>query len=97
MHEQCECVERLTARTVTTAAELVALPVGSVVLDRDGDAWQKRGPDSWNCVMHALNSTDQPSSSLTIALGPLTMLHVAPDAQSPGRAADGDTTGGGRV
>lgn len=29
---------------ITTAAELVALPRGAVVIDMGGDAWQKRSP-----------------------------------------------------
>jgi len=32
----------MTADQITTAAELDALPVGSVVLDRHADAWQKQ-------------------------------------------------------
>ncbi|MBZ2197253.1 hypothetical protein [Occultella gossypii] len=86
-------VERLTARTVTTAAELDALPVGSVVLDRDGDAWQKgaigRG---WSCTVQVLNSHDQPSHSVAAILGPLTVAHVAPDHGSPER----ESSAGGR-
>ncbi|TDP29839.1 hypothetical protein [Nocardia ignorata] len=31
---------RLPAREITTAAELDALPVGSIVADREGDPWK---------------------------------------------------------
>ncbi|MEW1813253.1 hypothetical protein AB0284_21430 [Pseudarthrobacter phenanthrenivorans] len=34
-------------RTVTTAAELDALPVGSVILDADQGPWQKVAPTYW--------------------------------------------------
>ena len=34
-------IDRLTPRVITTA-EAAALPEGSVVIDRDGDAWTKR-------------------------------------------------------
>ena len=40
-------------RTITTAAELDALPVGSVVLDRWGRAWQKHDPEGRDPLWHA--------------------------------------------
>ena len=33
--------------TITTTAELDALPSGAVVLDRDGDPWKKLGCGGW--------------------------------------------------
>jgi len=46
-------------RVVTTAAELDALPLGSVVIDADGDVWQMRErgliPGSeWACTERAI-------------------------------------------
>jgi hypothetical protein len=57
VHELIERVqqaeaERAAARTrvITTVAELDALPIGSVVLDSDGDAWKRYGRDAWGCT-----------------------------------------------
>jgi hypothetical protein len=58
-------------RTVTTAEELDALPVGSVVLDNIGDAWTKTDVDFWQCFQ-----TFNDSSGLALC-GPLTVLHEA--------------------
>ena len=60
---------------LTTAQELDSLQIGSVVLDRDGDAWQ-RGYSGWYCTVDALNTTEQPSDSLAAILAPLTVLHT---------------------
>src|SRR5690606_40881231 len=42
-------------RVVTTVAELDALPIGSVVLDRHGEAWRKTRTGDWTAT--ALGST----------------------------------------
>lgn len=52
---------------------LDSLPVGSVVLDRDGDAWQ-RTPQGWNCTVVALNTANQSSETLAAILGPFTII-----------------------
>ena len=40
-------VKRLTPREIRSADELDALPVGSVVLDVDGEPWKKLRPNLW--------------------------------------------------
>ncbi|MFC8732161.1 hypothetical protein ACFT5B_06865 [Luteimicrobium sp. NPDC057192] len=52
--------------TITTAAELDALPVGSVVLDRNGVAWQDNGR-AWASVLH-------PTTDWLLAYLPATLL-----------------------
>lgn len=37
-------------RTITTAEELDALPVGSIILDVELDAWQKMTSGAWYCA-----------------------------------------------
>lgn len=56
-------------RTITTAAELMALPVGSVVQDRDGDAWVKK-VNGWR--MTGCESEEPPVNVLQSP--PLTLL-----------------------
>jgi len=63
-------------RTIATAEELDALPDRSVILDRDGDAWQRMGSSGWTCAVRALNTSEQPSGSLACVLGPATVLHA---------------------
>lgn len=58
----------------TTVDDLEALPVGSVVLDSEGDPWKKTDVDFWQCFE---DSND--SHSLAAHWGPLTVLHVARD------------------
>lgn len=61
------------ARTIATVEELDALPVGSVILDSDGDAWQ-RSTSGWTCTDRAFNTVDQPSENLVNILGPATVI-----------------------
>lgn len=61
-------------RQVTTVAELDALPVGSVVLDRHGEAWRKTRTDDWTAT--ALVRTT--SSGVPL---PARVLHV-PEEES---------------
>ncbi|WP_159622699.1 hypothetical protein [Ruania rhizosphaerae] len=87
---------------ITTAAELDALPVGSVVLDRDGDAWQKSSkwfcaaPPEWSLhkLSHYLPATvlyrpDRPA--LTATAEQVEAAERTPpseDARKPWRAGD---------
>lgn len=57
--------------------ELVALREGSVVLDSDGDAWQKQD-DRWTCVARGTNTELMDASSVAI-LTPLTIIYRAPN------------------
>ena len=61
-------------RTITTAAELDALPAGSVVLDRWGCARQKGRDSLWHAVQHHMRTT--------AARGPVLVLHD-PSAPAP--------------
>jgi hypothetical protein len=61
-------------RTIATVDELDALPVGAVIIDRDGDAWQ-RERRGWTCTDRALNTSEQPSGALVHVLGPATVLY----------------------
>lgn len=67
----------MNQRTITTVEELEALPCGSVILDRDGDAWQ-RFRLGWTCTDRAFNTVDQPSSSLAYVLAPAFLLWEPP-------------------
>lgn len=58
----------ITTTTITTEAELDALPVGSVVLDRHEYPWRK-GCGSWVC-------TSDGGVIEPIKVTPLTVLHV---------------------
>lgn len=73
---------------IVDRADLSALPVRAVVLDRDGDAWQ-RTATGWNCTVHGTNTENQPSSSLTAVLGPLLVISTTFDTThlppAPGR------------
>ena len=55
-------------RTITTPEELDALPVGSIILDVENDAWQKMTSGSWSCADQVNGS---PSGYLAA-----TVLHV---------------------
>ena len=63
-------------RVVSTAAELDALAVGSVVLDADGDAWQERGYAdlNWCCTTYGRNF-GMSAANLLDKFGPVTLLH----------------------
>ncbi|MEV8029233.1 hypothetical protein [Cellulosimicrobium funkei] len=58
----CCCPEAASRpRQVTTVTELDALPVGSVVLNAESVAWQKRGKSGrWYVVGHTGGSTQVP-------------------------------------
>lgn len=87
-----DALATVTPRTLTTAAELDALPNLSVVLDADRDAWQKRN-DEWQMVgcegiysaSHVFSDTD--------LRDPVTLLipEPAPEpAPAPVRLTDPD-------
>ncbi len=59
--------------SIVNALGLNSLPVGAVVLDRGGDAWQKTDA-GWNCAVHASNTEGQSAHTLAVILGPLTPL-----------------------
>jgi len=60
---------------------LDSLPEGSVVLDSDGDAWQKQDV-RWTCVARGSNTELMGSNSVAI-MTPLTVVY-RPDEESPG-------------
>jgi hypothetical protein len=66
-------------RTITTAEELDALPVGSVVIDRDRDVCQRfRG--GWRATIHEPNDDPWLTDTLEVDL-PAIVLHE-PEPQS---------------
>ena len=70
-------------RTIRTAAELDALPVGSVVLDRWGRAWQKHDPEGRDPLWHAAkHHTRRYNTAALIERGPMLVLHD-PAAPAP--------------
>lgn len=68
---------------ITSAAELDALPVGSVVIDKQGDAWVHRDYRLSPWISHETAPTH--SERLARKWGPLTALY-RPDAPSPAPA-----------
>lgn len=60
----------------STLRELEGCEVGSVVLDSDGDAWQRMAR-GWTCTVRVANTKEQDASSLAI-LAPITVIHRAP-------------------
>ena len=60
--------------TITTTAELDALPSGAVVLDREGDAWQES-----EGLYHTLRDAAAEPVGLIDEWGPLTLLHPQPE------------------
>ena len=68
-------VAQPTPRTLSTAAELDALPVGSVVIDRDDDVWRKTTSRAWMCY----GAVDNAPASRVLAFFPLTLLAAAPE------------------
>lgn len=78
-------------RVITTAAELDALPTGSVVLDADGDSWQKKRTDRWAMVgIECLYSADHVFSDTT-GNHPVTLLIPATEPETaPIRLTDPD-------
>ena len=69
-------IDRLKPRTVTTAAELDALPVGSVVLDNEGDVWQHRGYAAYQwCNTTGGRNSGLDTSEFAADCLPATVLH----------------------
>ena len=65
----------LRPRTITTEEELDALPVGSILLDVDGDACQRfRG--GWRATVNEPNDDPWLSDTLEVDL-PATVVHEA--------------------
>lgn len=70
---------RPPAQVIETIGEVDALPVGSILADRDGDAWQLL-PGGWRCP--ALDnewmdrSDDWFTAADALAEGPLTVLRI---------------------
>lgn len=67
---------RPPVRTLTTA-ELDDLPVRSVVLDHEGDPWQRHSY-GWTCVASAGDYAE--SEDLIVRYGPVTVVHVPAEA-----------------
>lgn len=65
--------------TITTAAELDALPWKSAIRDRDGSIWFKRDRDDDECWMLDIG-TDWETSQWVSQFGPLTLLAPVPAA-----------------
>lgn len=62
------------ASIVNTVEELDALPVGSVILDSDADAWQ-RTRRGWTCTDRAANTQDMPSGGILVILSPVRVIY----------------------
>lgn len=82
-----------TPRTITTAAELDALPEGSVVRDREGDVWIKgddedHNGDEWYGTKY--NRSTAFNSEWVADYGPVTLLVPATAAPEPVRLTDPD-------
>ncbi|NEW49366.1 hypothetical protein GV792_04820 [Nocardia cyriacigeorgica] len=75
---------RPPAREITTAAKLADLPVGSIVRDRQGDAWRLLhkigGVGRWLCT----SLLDGREADDVITFGPVTVLYV-PTEEAGGR------------
>ena len=70
---------------ITTAAELDALPVGSVVLDRSGIAWQKVSSEAGPRWADATGNPGRISTSLLVSkYGPVTVLGPVAEAEARG-------------
>lgn len=55
-------------------------PLGSVVIDADGDAWQRRADDDWSCSFHGLmrgQYDGQTWAALIAQHGPVVIVHEA--------------------
>ena len=80
-------------RTIRTAAELDALPVGSVVLDRWGRAWQKHDPEGHDPLWHAAkHHTRRYNTAALIERGPMLVLHD-PSTPVPAPSVVSDAAG----
>jgi hypothetical protein len=72
-----EFVDEIRKATVTTAEELDALPVGSVVLDRNGNPWKNYESSLDNRLVKFWEFGDGASTAVDLIhyFGPLTVLH----------------------
>lgn len=65
--------------TVRTLAQLQGLPVGTVVMDRFGLAWQKHDPEGRDPLWHAAkHGTLRYNDHALAERRPLTILHLGP-------------------
>ena len=69
VHECCEVAQ--AAKPLTLTADSPEPAVGSVVLDKDGSAWQRDG-DYW---FEALTMSRWPFTELRPILSPLRLIH----------------------
>lgn len=65
-------------------------PVGSVVLDCEGDAWQRSSLGHEWCVVKS--EPELPWRDLNFQLGPLTLVYRGPDTDPPATWRGGDGT-----
>jgi hypothetical protein len=74
--------------TITTAAELEELPVGAVVVDRDGDAWTRAYDGAW------FTPETEPAGSIRLARkwAPLRVVHRGDVPPPPAPSDDALTT-----
>lgn len=63
----------MTADRIETAEALDALPVGSVVIDADGDAWGKDAPGRWGYNGQQIGKYH---TSVVLAFGPLRVSSI---------------------
>ncbi|MEY8565176.1 hypothetical protein AALF15_01210 [Corynebacteriaceae bacterium 7-707] len=73
-NEYVELISRLvpdTRRVIDTAEDLAALPEWSVVIDQDGEAWQKSPSGYWVC-----GTLVKTAAELIDRRGPVTILHA---------------------
>ena len=68
-------------KTITTAAALDELPVGSVVLDSTSWPWSRHGHATWTTWQHRLTAVEMVAGEY----GPFAVLYVpdAPDEATP--------------
>lgn len=52
------------------------LPMHSVVLDTDGDVWQKRRCSGWRCVERDAADASDLAALVETYGGPVTLLHI---------------------
>lgn len=78
----------VTPRTISTAAELAALPVGQKVEDCDGDGYTKNKNGEWEC--YSVDHRRVWISGTLAMYAPLTLLVPATAAPEPVRLTDPD-------
>lgn len=59
-------------------ARLGQMPLRTVVIDNDGDAWQRNSDEQWRMAGHGSDGGRNDRDLLTL-FGPLTVVHI-PDA-----------------